>query len=33
MEAYKQQIRRPPTNTCTFEMQPDTGKPFKVVKT
>ena len=29
----KQQIRRPPTNICTFETQPDTGKAFKVVKT
>ena len=29
----EQQIGRPPTNICTFQMQPDTGKPFKVVKT
>ena len=29
----KQKIRRPPKNICTFEMQPDTGKPFKVVET
>ena len=29
----KQQIRRPPTKICTFEIQPETGKPFKVIKT
>ena len=29
----KQQTRRHPTNICTFEIQPDKGRPFKVVKT